>query len=304
MCIVSNGQLHYNLTRLVFWYFPAADKASKDLTFFFGGGPACSSMYAVLHQNSPIHWPEGAIHPTRNAHSWTNLTNVIWIDAPFGSGYAAHQPDYLQQYDSSDEIAEEFASWFHVFLETFTELQEANLYLVGEGDAAPYVSRIADIVKNSTQGLHSSPSPSDAHSEQNLRQKTSVLTNFRGSMKGVMLWNPRLTENSLYRLELCTAAWAKRRSKDLRLNATFLLDVERKSKKCGYDAYLSKYAAYPAIPAEPFFKPSCDIWESIHDAAREKNACFNLGKITDVCPIPFDVLGDNGAKYSDKFKVS
>lgn len=35
-----------------------------------------------LDENGPFTWKPGTYQPLQNSWSWTNLTNVVWIDQP------------------------------------------------------------------------------------------------------------------------------------------------------------------------------------------------------------------------------
>lgn len=71
---------------LFFWFFPSKNPAaSNEITVWLNGGPGCSSMGGLLQENGPFLWQPGTYSPQRNPFSWTNLTNMIWIDQPIGT---------------------------------------------------------------------------------------------------------------------------------------------------------------------------------------------------------------------------
>lgn len=70
---------------LFFWFFPSKNPdASHEITVFLNGGPGCSSMGGLLQENGPFLWQPGTYSPQPNPFSWTNLTNMVWIDQPIG----------------------------------------------------------------------------------------------------------------------------------------------------------------------------------------------------------------------------
>lgn len=74
---------------LFFWFVPANNSvASKEITIWLNGGPGCSSMLGLLQENGPINWQAGQLAPMPNIYSWSNLTNVVWVDQPAGTGYS------------------------------------------------------------------------------------------------------------------------------------------------------------------------------------------------------------------------
>lgn len=75
---------------LFFWFFPSKNPAaSHEITVFLNGGPGCSSMGGLLQENGPFLWQPGTYSPQPNPFSWTNLTNMVWIDQPIGK----HSPE-------------------------------------------------------------------------------------------------------------------------------------------------------------------------------------------------------------------
>ena len=82
-----------NKNRLFFWFFPSNNPAAGDeITIWLNGGPGCSSMLGLLQENGPFLWQPGTYRPISNPYSWVNLTNMVWIDQPIGTGFspAAH----------------------------------------------------------------------------------------------------------------------------------------------------------------------------------------------------------------------
>lgn len=68
-----------------FWFFPTANPdASDELLIWLNGGPGCSSLEGLFQENGPFLWQFGTYAPYPNTYSWTNLTNVVWIEYPLG----------------------------------------------------------------------------------------------------------------------------------------------------------------------------------------------------------------------------
>lgn len=80
---------------LFFWFVPSENpEADNEILIWLNGGPGCSSMIGFLQENGPISWQTGTYVASPNIYSWTNLTNVIWVEQPAGtafSGYAARE---------------------------------------------------------------------------------------------------------------------------------------------------------------------------------------------------------------------
>ena len=70
-----------NASELYFWFFPSQNpKAEKEILIWLNGGPGCSSLEGFLQENGPFLWQYGTYAPVPNPWSWTNLTNVVWVE--------------------------------------------------------------------------------------------------------------------------------------------------------------------------------------------------------------------------------
>jgi carboxypeptidase D len=125
--------------QLFFWFFPTTDPdAPKDITIWLQGGPGCSSLNALLQENGPFLWQPGVYEPFPNPYSWTSLTNMIWVDQPFGVGLSPGDA-YVKD---NVEAAEQFMGFWKNFVDVFST-QGYNIYIVSEsygGRWGPYLA--------------------------------------------------------------------------------------------------------------------------------------------------------------------
>jgi len=91
------------------------------------------AMLNILPLFKPFSWSWGQAKPTMNEWSWTNLSSILYVEQPVGTGFSQGEPDI----ENEDDLAAELVGFFQQFLEVFTELKGKNLYLTGES-----VSRI------------------------------------------------------------------------------------------------------------------------------------------------------------------
>jgi carboxypeptidase D len=74
---------------LFFWFVPSDNQAADDeILVWLNGGPGCSSLMGFLQENGPFSWQTGVYAPVPNSYSWSNLTNVVWIEQPVGTGFS------------------------------------------------------------------------------------------------------------------------------------------------------------------------------------------------------------------------
>ncbi|KAF8335897.1 alpha/beta-hydrolase [Cantharellus anzutake] len=263
--------------KLFFWFFPAKGRNISDLVFWTNGGPGCSSLEGFLQENGPFTWETGTAKPIPNQWSWTNLSHVLWVEQPVGTGFSQGVPNIHNE----DELAAQFAGFLVQFLEIFSELKGKNFYLSGESYAGSYVPYIANY-------LYEHP-------------KLVPL-----NTKGIWLTDPEVSYDIV--TEYIPAYDFLIQWKEVfALNASFLQTLKEKSDSCGFTNYSATYATYPPhqgpfpLPSQAY-KPGtvpnysnitteCAIWDDIVYAALNVNPNFNVYRILDVWPVLWSVLG-------------
>ena len=121
-----------NETReLYFWYFPSTNPlAGDEITIWLNGGPGCSSLEGLLQENGPFLWQYGTFAPVQNPWTWVNLTNMVWVEQPVGTGFSQGTPDVTDE----TGVASEFLGFWKNFVDTFG-LQNRKIYISGESYA-------------------------------------------------------------------------------------------------------------------------------------------------------------------------
>lgn len=111
-------------------------------------GPGCSSLEGFLQENGPISWQYGTAKPVYNPWNWANLTNIVWVEQPVGTGFSQGTPTA----NSTEEAAQQFLGFFKNFIDTFG-LCNRKVYIAGESFAGKYIPYYADamLAKNDTE---------------------------------------------------------------------------------------------------------------------------------------------------------
>jgi carboxypeptidase D len=127
-------------SRSLFFIFQpnVLDPDDETLTIWLNGGPGCSSLEGFFQENGRFVWREGQEKPSINPYTWTNLTNVLWVEQPIGTGYSQGNVTATSQEDT----AQDFLGFFKNFQKTF-RIQDYEIYVTGESYAGRYVPFIS-----------------------------------------------------------------------------------------------------------------------------------------------------------------
>ena len=86
------------------------------------------SRLRILCSAQPFSWSWGQYKPTVNEYSWTNLSSMLYIEQPVGTGYSQGVPNI----NNEEDLAAQFVGFLQQFLEVFSELKGKKAYLTGE----------------------------------------------------------------------------------------------------------------------------------------------------------------------------
>jgi carboxypeptidase D len=126
-------------SRALFFVFqPTVGSPVDEVTIWLNGGPGCSSLEAFFQENGRFIWSWGMYQPQLNPYSWVNLTNVLWVDQPVGTGFSYGNITATNE----EDIAEDFANFFLNF-QTIFGISKFKIYVTGESYAGRYVPYIS-----------------------------------------------------------------------------------------------------------------------------------------------------------------
>lgn len=257
--------------QLYFWFFPSTNPAAeKEILIWLNGGPGCSSLEGFLQENGPVLWQYGTYRPVQNPWTWVNLTNVVWVEQPVGTGFTQGTPTAT----SEEDVAEQFMGFFKNFVDTFA-MQGYTVYIAGESYAGAYVPYLADAFLNSNDTTYY-------------------------NLSSILVYDGVYSYDSIGN-SIPTASFIDYWAPLLDLNASFVEQVHNVSDACGYTSFLEEYLAFPPkgpLPTPPnadSSNKSCDVWDMVFNAATLVNPCFDIYQVATTCPLLWDVLGFPGS---------
>ncbi|CAD6499807.1 BgTH12-03914 [Blumeria graminis f. sp. triticale] len=114
--------------QLWFWFFPSTNPlAEREVTIWLNGGPGCSSLNGLIQENGPFLWQSGTYQPILNPYSWTNLTNVIYIDQPVSTGFSSGNITV----ENENDVSTHFLAFWKNFVSKF-KMEGYEVYITGE----------------------------------------------------------------------------------------------------------------------------------------------------------------------------
>ncbi|KAK5174720.1 uncharacterized protein LTR77_001802 [Saxophila tyrrhenica] len=234
-----------------------------EITIWMNGGPGCSSLEGFLQENGYIRWTWGQYAPTVNDYSWVNLTNVLWVEQPVGTGFSTGQV----RATSEEDIAGDFIKFFKNFQTTFG-IKNYKTFVTGESYAGRYVPYIAN-----------------AMLEQNDTCYYDV--------QGALMYDPVIGAFDVQN-DMTIYPFVEANNNVLGYNASFLAHMKEMEEECGFSDFRDKYMQYPPSGMQPPLaesKTKCALWNEAYYAAYAPNPCFNVYMLGFTCPLLSDPLG-------------
>lgn len=254
--------------KLYFWYFPSKNpQASNEISIWMNGGPGCSSLEGLSQENGPWLWQYGTYKPVPNPWTWQNLTNMVWVEQPVGTGFSQGKPNI----STEAELAEQFKGFYRNFADTF-DLHNRSIYITGESYAGQYVPNIASSM---------------------LDEKNKEYFN----VSGIMIYDPSINADSITE-QVPTAAFVDYWGGLFPFNDTIKQQIRDMDDKCGYTAYMNKHLTFPPKGKFPDPHPTtddCDIFDFVYSAIFDVNPCFDIYQVATTCPILWDINGGPGS---------
>jgi len=224
-------------------------------------------MNGFFDENGPFLWQPGTYAPQKNPFSWTNLTNMVWVDQPVGTGLGSAANGTPATITSEVQVAQDFAGFWKNFMTTF-DLTGRKVYITGESYAGQYIPYIAQYM---------------------LQQNNTDYYN----VNGIQIIDPSIGDDNVLTYAPAVAQ-LNSQNNIFNLNSSFVESVNKRADDCGFTAFMEEALTFP--PQGKFTAPNasaegCAVWDDIATAAVYMNPCFNLYHVTDYCPFLWNQLG-------------
>jgi carboxypeptidase D len=264
-----------NDSQLYFWFFPSEnEEACDEILIWLNGGPGCSSLEGLLQENGPFLWQYGTYKPVPNPYTWVNLTNVVWVEQPVGTGFSQGVPTVT----SDEDVAAQFLGFWENFVETFA-LQGRKVYITGESYAGYYVPYIADAMLN--------------------KENTTYF-----NLEATMIYDPSTSYDPIQQ-QIPAVPFVDYWYGLMPFNDTFRASLHNMSDTCGYTNFTSTYLQFPPPGPLPTELPGtdsdgktldeCDVFNLIATEISWINPCWDIYQVATTCPLLWDVLGFPGS---------
>ncbi|KAK7721836.1 hypothetical protein SLS64_000987 [Diaporthe eres] len=262
-----------NDSNLFFWFFPSTNPAAeKEILIWLNGGPGCSSLEGFLQENGPFLWQYGTYKPVANPWSWHELTNVVWVEQPVGTGFSQGIPTAT----SEEDVGKQFMSWFMNFVDAFG-MQGYSVYITGESYAGQYVPYIASAMLDANDTTYY-------------------------NVSGIMIYDPSIAYDDL-QSGVTVVPFVESAAAVFPFNNTFWADIRARDAACGYADFRNEFLSFPppSLLPGPDDLPgnnndSCQaLYGDIFDAVSAVNPCFDIYAVQTTCPLLWDVLGFPGS---------
>ncbi|CAI9786732.1 unnamed protein product [Fraxinus pennsylvanica] len=134
--------------QLFYYFIESENNPSTDpLLLWLTGGPGCSGLFGVVYDIGPCTFDvenfDGSLPSIiLNPYSWTKAANIIFIDAPVGTGFS--YANTSQGYSSSDiKSAKDIFTFLRKWLLNHPMFIKNRLYIAGESYGGKLVPMVA-----------------------------------------------------------------------------------------------------------------------------------------------------------------
>ncbi|XP_060667186.1 serine carboxypeptidase-like 17 [Ziziphus jujuba] len=141
----------------LFYYFIESARSPENdpLMLWLTGGPCCSSFTGLVYEIGPLVFnyansTENWITLELNPYSWTKVANIIFIDAPVGTGFSYSKSS--RGYQSNDTLyASQTYEFLRKWLMAHPKFMKNSIYIGGDSYSGKIVPLIVQTVSHGSE---------------------------------------------------------------------------------------------------------------------------------------------------------
>ncbi|KAM3683707.1 hypothetical protein ACB094_12G167300 [Castanea mollissima] len=122
----------------LFYYYIESERSPEDdpLVLWLNGGPGCSAFSGLVYEIGPLSFDYAKSKSNSpklklNPYSWTKVANIIFVDAPVGTGFSYAKSS--EGYNISDTLAvAELYEFLQKWLKVHPKFLTNSLYVMGD----------------------------------------------------------------------------------------------------------------------------------------------------------------------------
>ncbi|EEF40337.1 serine carboxypeptidase, putative [Ricinus communis] len=144
----------------LFYYFIESerDPVRDPLLLWLTGGPGCSAFSGLVYEIGPLNYDYDAFNGSlpslvANEFSWTKIANIIFLDAPVGTGfsYSKSQEGY---YTSDTESSQAIYQFLRKWLVDHPKFKNNPLYVAGDSYSGMIVPTVTVEIAKGNKAKH------------------------------------------------------------------------------------------------------------------------------------------------------
>ncbi|KAL0887297.1 hypothetical protein Bca101_011280 [Brassica carinata] len=128
-------------SRLFYFFFESRNNITDPVVIWLTGGPGCSSSLGLFTENGPFTLTED-LSLTRNEYSWNQVSNIIYVDQPVGTGFSTLSDTDVLRHDETG-VSNDLYNFLQAFFKEHPQLVRNDFFITGESYAGHYIPALA-----------------------------------------------------------------------------------------------------------------------------------------------------------------
>ncbi|CDY50329.1 BnaA10g13620D [Brassica napus] len=242
-------------SRLFYFFFESRNNITDPVVIWLSGGPGCSSSFGLLAENGPFTLNED-LSLSRNEYSWNQVSNIIYVDQPVGTGFSSVSDTDVLRHDETG-VSNDLYNFLQVFFKEHPQLVRNDFYITGESYAGHYIPALASRIHTGNKNNEGIP------------------IKLKGIAIGNGLTNPEIQYGAYgdYALEMKLISQSDHES----LNQVYV-NCQGSIRECNIDGGLACASAYhPYDARKKCGELMCDVNSNLEKFLNQENVRKALG---------------------------